>query len=327
MPLQVDNHIALWYNPGMELKEEILTRLYGGEASGEKLAAELGVTRASVWKAVNALKRDGFDIAASTNKGYRLRPSDVMCAAGVRHFLTEGWEVEVLRSAPSTNDIAKARAAAGADRYAVIADAQTAGRGRLRRAFFSPGGAGVYLSAVVRPALRADECGRITAYAALAAARAVESLTGADVKIKWVNDLYLGGRKICGILTEGGVSMEGGTLEYAVVGIGINVRRAVFPTAVADVATSIEAETGVAADRCELAARVLDELAGLEEGIKSPGFAEEYRRRSCVIGRIVTVNGEFDALVTGIDDDCALLLERGGERMKYSAGEVSLKLS
>lgn len=136
MPLRVDNHIALWYNPGMELKEEILTRLYGGEASGEKLAAELGVTRAAVWKAVNALKRDGFDIAASTNKGYRLRPSDVMCAAGVRHFLTEGWEVEVLRSAPSTNDIAKARAAAGCGTDTPsLPTPRPAGRGRLRRAF------------------------------------------------------------------------------------------------------------------------------------------------------------------------------------------------
>ena len=323
----VDNHIALWYNPGMELKEEILTRLYVGEASGEKLAAELGVTRAAVWKAVNALKRDGFDIAASTNKGYRLRPSDVMCAAGVRHFLTEGWEVEVLRSAPSTNDIAKARAAAGADRYAVIADAQTAGRGRLRRAFFSPGGAGVYLSAVVRPALRADECGRITAYAALAAARAVESLTGADVKIKWVNDLYLGGRKICGILTEGGVSMEGGTLEYAVVGIGINVRHAVFPREVAEIATSIEEASGTAVDRCALAAAVLDGMADMEREVKSGGFTEEYRRRSCVIGKRVTVNGEYEALATGIADDCSLELETDdGRRLRFSAGEVSLKL-
>lgn len=311
----------------MNLKEEILTRLYAGETSGEQLAIELGVTRAAVWKCVRQLKKDGFVIDAVTNRGYRLLPSDVINAPGIKHKLHSEWTVETLSETDSTNNVAKARAAAGANRHAVVADRQTAGRGRLARAFFSPGKAGVYLSAVVRPQLLGvNDCGRITAYAAVATARAVAKLSGADVKIKWVNDLFLNGRKICGILTEGGVGLEGGTLDYAVVGIGVNARAVDFPDELRSVATTVEAETGVKVDRCELAAEILDNLARLEDEIAAGAFLDEYRARSCVVGRRVTVNGEYEADAVGIDDDCALLLDRNGERIGFSAGEVSVKI-
>lgn len=310
----------------MNLREELLKRLYDGEVRGEEIAAECGVTRAAVWKSVRSLISEGYNIAGTTNRGYMLAPSNVVSEIGVKHFLSTPWELEVLPVTSSTNDVAKVRAAGGATDFAVIADRQTAGKGRLRRAFFSPGKAGVYLSAVIRPELSVGDCGLITAYAAVATARAIEELSGADVKIKWVNDLYIDGRKICGILTEGSVGMEGGSLDYAVVGIGVNALAVEFPAELESVATSVEAETGKAVDRCELAARILDNLASLESNVRSRSFMDEYRRRSCVTGRTVTVNGEYDATAVGIDDDCALLLDVGGETIKFSAGEVSLKL-
>lgn len=311
----------------MILKEEILTRLYAGEISGERLASELGVTRAAVWKGIKQLQNDGFEIEATTNRGYRLLSGDIVNASGIRHYLRTAWTVETLAETDSTNNVAKARAAAGATDHAVIADRQSQGRGRLSRSFFSPGRAGVYLSAAIRPrTLTVADCGKITAYAAVATARAIESLCDADVKIKWVNDLFLGSKKICGILTEGVVGMEGGALEYAVVGIGVNVRSVAFPEAVAEVATTLEDETGESLDRCELAARILDNLAALESEIKKGSFLDEYRGRSCVVGRRVTVGVEYEADAVGIDDDCALILDREGEIIRLAAGEVSVKL-
>lgn len=307
----------------MDTKGEILSRLYAGETKGETLARELGITRAAVWKAVKQLAADGYDISAS-RRGYRLEGGDIISEAGIGNFLRTPWRVELHRELASTNDRAKALAESGADGIAVIADSQTNGRGRLGRSFFSPSG-GLYMSVVVRPEMDASECGRITAYAAVAAARAVESLCGAEVKIKWVNDLYVGGKKICGILTEGGFGMESGELSYAVVGIGINAAGREFPLEIADRATSIENECGAPPDRCRLAAAVLDGLYALRTG-ELGGFIEEYRARSCVVGRRVVVNGEYEATAVGIGDDCSLLLDRGGETMRFSAGEVSLKL-
>ena len=204
---------------------------------------------------------------------------------------------------------------------------QTAGRGRLDRRFYSPRGAGLYISAVLRPDIMASDCGKITAYAAVAAARATERLCGAPVSIKWVNDLYMNGKKICGVLTEGGFGMESGKLSYAVVGIGINTGKGEMPASVTERASDVFTESGVRVSRSDLAAALLDELADLPRAASTGDFIDEYRRRSCVIGRRVTVNGEYDALAVGIADDCSLILEKAdGERVSFAAGEVSLKL-
>lgn len=309
----------------MAIKDDILARLYEGEVSGEQLAEELGVTRAAVWKAVRALEKDGYRIDAATNRGYKLLPSNVVDSHGVSRYLTEPWEIETLKETTSTNNVAKERAADGKTNYAVIADSQTSGKGRLSRSFFSPKSSGVYLTAVIRPKLTVADCGKITAYAAVATARAVEKLSGADVKVKWVNDLQINGKKICGILTEGGVGMEGGTLDYAVVGIGVNTLSVNFPEGLKEVATTVEDETGVKVDRNVLAAEILNNLSCLEDEIKEPSFIDEYRRRSSVIGRTVTVNGEYEATAIGIEDDCSLVLDINGEIIKFSAGEVSVK--
>ena len=308
----------------MGLKEDILGKLSGGTASGETLARGLGVTRAAVWKAVRSLKADGYDIAV-TRRGYSLA-DDVPCAEGVAKHLGTEWKIESYRRVHTTMARAKELAEAGADRVAVIAEEQTEGHGRLGRPFWSPRGSGLYMSAVMRPGLRAAECGRITAYAAVAAARAVEALCGTPVSIKWVNDLFMNGRKVCGVLTEGGFGMESGVLDYAVIGIGINVKKSAFPQELVSVASDVESESGRRVNRCELAARVLDGFSDLPRAVRTGDFTDEYRRRSCVIGQRVRVNGEYDARVLGIADDCSLMLELDdGKRVSFGAGEISLR--
>lgn len=310
----------------MELKEQILEMLVDGERSGGKIAETLGVSRAAVWKCVRALQKDGHNITAVTGSGYRLGPDNMLSAVKIKHFLRSEWRITTLAETTSTNDEAKRRAAATSERFVVIADRQTAGRGRLSRGFSSPAGAGLYMSAVVRPSLTLADCGKITAYAGVVTARAVEKLCGEKVQIKWVNDLYMNGKKICGILTESSMSLESGTPEYAVVGIGVNVLGGALPDFLKDVATSVEAESGKRIDRNELAALILDGLSDMDAEIEKGDFLDEYRARSCVVGHTVKVNDKFYAEALAIDDDCALLLKEGEKTMKFSAGEVSLKL-
>ncbi len=319
----------------MTVREKALELLAaGGTVEGAKLARELGVSRNAVWKVMNSLRQSGYEIEAVTNRGYRLVSSpDRLSAAEIRRWLNgpgAGRELEIHDLLDSTNNRAKALAAAGtAHGTAVIADSQSGGKGRLGRSFFSPEHAGIYLTVILRPDCAPDRAGLLTSLAAVAAARAVEKVSGADVKIKWVNDLYLNGKKICGILTEGGLGLEAGRLEYAVVGIGINVNRMEFPTELREIATSVGNETGTSPDRNRLIAEILNELDGLYGDLETGVFLEESRRRSNVIGREVTViegGRKYPAKAVDIDGQGRLVIETEEGRTCLNYGEVSLKL-
>ena len=253
--------------------------------------------------------------------------------SGIRAYLaTEcfGREMEVHACLDSTNLRAKALAAAGAPHgFLVAADSQTAGRGRLGRSFWSPEGSGVYMTLVLRPQCAAERAPMITSLAAVATARAVEKLSGADVKIKWVNDLYIGDKKICGILSEAGFGPDAGKPDYVVVGIGVNTAQTEFPPELRDIASSVGNETGAAPDRNELIAGICKELEALYGDLETGRFLEESRRRSNVIGRDVLVlrNGEkYPAKALEIDGQGRLVVrtETGTETLGF--GEVSLKL-
>lgn len=229
----------------------------------------------------------------------------------------------------STNTLAKTyaeeRGVTGAHLF--IAEGQTAGRGRLGRRFDSAEGGGLYMSLLVDPMLPAAESVRITAAAAVAVCRAIERLTDLTPGIKWVNDVYLGGKKAAGILTEGRIG-EGGRMDYAVVGIGLNLYTRPFGE-LKDIATDIESEWGHAPDKSEMAAAIAEELLGLLAQLDSAALTEEYRRRSCIIGRSVTVasaSGSYPATVEGITDECHLrVIREDGTRSTLLAGEVSLR--
>ena len=319
----------------MGIREKILELLKSGETvSGGQLARELGVSRNAVWKVVNGLRRDGYAIDAGTNRGYRLRSApDLLSETEIRRWLTAkefGRQIEIHDRLDSTNNRAKALAAAGAPHgTTVIADSQSGGRGRLGRSFFSPEHSGVYMTCVLRPECVPEKAGLLTSLAAVASARAVEKVSGAEVKIKWVNDLYLGDRKICGILSEAGLDMEAGRLEYAVVGIGINVKRMAFPPELREIATSVGNETGGDPDRNRLIAEILNGLEALYGSLETGDFLQESRERSNVIGRKVTViegGRTYPARALDIDDQGRLIIETENGTSCLNYGEVSLRI-
>ncbi len=241
-----------------------------------------------------------------------------------------GRNLVILGETASTNTLAKELAASGAVHgTAVIADSQTAGRGRLGRSFVSPEGCGIYMSVIIRPRFSLETAQLITSCAACAAAEAVESLCDENVAVKWVKDLYIGGRKICGILTEASINGRNSSLEYAVIGIGINVLSAenAFDDELKAIATSIEAETGVKLNRNILCAELLNRLEEHLENIESREYLKEYRRREMLTGHIITANADGSAVIgraVGIDDNACLLIELEDGKIKtVNSGEAN----
>lgn len=316
----------------MTVKEQVLDALLDGEAaplSGEELAKKLGVTRSAVWKAVKQLRAEGFSVEAGTNRGYVLSACDRLSAPAISRAGDGGYTLELHDCVGSTNDRAKELAAGGARKVCVIADRQEGGKGRMGRSFFSPPGAGLYLSMVLHPAIRGEDCALLTTYAAVAVAEAIEELTGARAEIKWVNDVYLGGKKLCGILTEASVDFESGGFAYAVVGIGINVRKTALPEALVPIVTDLETETGVRVDRNRLAAALLRRFAEIDTVLRDGSYIDRYRERCFVLGKDVLVTRgaeQFTAHAVDINDRGELLVETGDGSLRYlNSGEVSVK--
>ena len=221
----------------------------------------------------------------------------------------------------STNDRAKELAASGILNICVAANEQTAGRGRKGRSFFSPSGSGLYLSAVLPP----EDATLLTVRAAVCVAETIEEAIGERTEIKWVNDILLHGKKICGILAEGAFGADGKP-AYAVVGIGVNVLRTDFPPELSDVAGDLESLTGRRPDKRILLERL---LAKLEDRSRTPdAVLAGYRERSMVIGKTVAVTRGtecFRAIALAIDESGGLWVDRSGERILLSSGEVSVR--
>lgn len=320
----------------MTTKEKILEILLSSESyvSGECLAEKLDVSRNSVWKAVTALRTEGFDIEAVTNKGYALlSEGNTLSRAVIKKYLPESdkREIYIFDSIDSTNNYAKKLAAEGAENgTAVISESQTAGKGRLGRVFCSPEGGSIYMSVILRPETDMQSSQLITSCMAVAAADAVDSVCNTDTKIKWVNDLFLNGRKISGILTEASVNFETGRLDYAVVGIGVNLRsvKKAFSPELLEIATSIEDETGVMPQRCRLIAKLLENIDRYIADIENRAFLDEYRRRSFIIGERVAVSRIADgrpATAVGIADDAGLIVRYDdGKEEVLSSGEARI---
>ena len=204
-----------------------------------------------------------------------------------------------------------------------IADSQTAGRGRRGRSFVSNAGAGIYISILTYPDERGSNATEATAKAAVSLARAIESVCDCEIQIKWVNDLFLGGKKLAGILTEGKMESDG-KIAYQVVGMGINVYKNAISEEISNIATSMESEVSYTPDRSKLAARIIKEFL-TDRG----DYYEEYRSRSFIIGKKVTVikpNESYEAKVIDINPDFSLTIERGEEKERLFTGEISLKV-
>ena len=320
----------------MSTREDVLHALTEADrsVSGEWLARKLNITRSAVWKVIGQLREEGYKIDAATNRGYRLVITpELITESEIRRSLktkTIGTRMEIHKRLDSTNTRAKTMAAAGAPHgYLVVADTQTAGRGRFGRTFFSPASTGLYMSYVLRPQIRPEKAVGITSIAAIAAARAIEELADVEVMIKWVNDLYIAGKKVGGILCEASMGIESRQLECVILGIGINTGRAEMPGELEDIATSIGNVTGKEISRSALIAGISNHLEELEGQLLTGEYIGECRRRSNVIGNIIQVirgNERFEALARDIDEKGALIVEKDGKTMRLDSGEISLKL-
>ncbi|MCM1334935.1 MAG: biotin--[acetyl-CoA-carboxylase] ligase [Bacteroides sp.] len=320
----------------MTIKEklfELLAENRGSWLSGEWIAGQLYVSRNAVWKAVGALRKEGYQIDAVTRRGYRLAESDTVFSslsvlAGLDRALRERLSIQVVESTGSTNRDIKALAEEGVgEGRVVIAKEQTAGKGRLGRSFSSPKDTGLYMSILLRPRFPAEEALFITTTAAVAVSEAIDALTGAESKIKWVNDVYLNGRKVCGILTEAAVDFEGGGLNYAVCGIGVNLSAEKLPKELENIAGGILNEDREL--RGALAAEILTRFFFYYDRLPSLDFLSEYRRRSLLIGREIGFirNGtEYGGTAVDIDERARLVVRLpSGELIALSSGEATLK--
>lgn len=323
----------------MMTKDAVLQLLRAHEdayVSGAELAKSLSLSRTAVWKAIGQLKAEGYCIDSVTNRGYRLLDcGDVLSEESVRRYLRH-CEItpEVCKTIGSTNTALKARAAEGAgEGLALIAGEQTAGRGRMGRSFYSPADSGLYMSLLLRPRIAAQEAVRITACAAVAVAETIEELSGRAAQIKWVNDVLLDGRKVCGILSEASLDCESGELAWVVVGIGINAVRPAesFPAELQQIAGAVFERAEIPELRAKLAAGVLDRLMDYAAGPGGEHCFEAYRSRSVVLGKPVNLlipgRDPEPAQVLGLNRDYSLQvrLPDGSERA-VSSGEVSVRL-
>ena len=244
--------------------------------------------------------------------------------------LSKDLSIKVYKKIDSTNTRAKIFAENKIGTNAVfIANEQTAGRGRLGRSFVSNKNKGLYLSILLNKKLPPDFATSLTTYMAVIAARAIYSLSGITPNIKWVNDLYLGGKKCAGILTEGKSSESGDALDFAVVGIGINLYKQEFPDEVKAIATTLEDECARKVNGCDLAALIVKEFFENLHLVGSPEIAEEYKSCSFLIGKQVTVikpTLQYEATVKNVTDKCELLLTLDdGKEEILSTGEVSVR--
>ena len=320
------------------LKDDILVELKnrGDYCSGQELCGRFGVTRTAVWKAVTKLKEEGYNIEARKNRGYRiLSGDDVMNEAELRRALEgNGFLKESLffQEIDSTNLEVKRRAEAGAEApLLVAADTQTAGRGRRGRNWISPPGTDIYMSLLLRPAIRPEHASMLTIVAALAVACGIREETGLEAGIKWPNDAVVDGKKICGILTEMSTDME--EISYVVPGIGINVNSDSFPPEIAATATSLKLCLGRTVNRAGVIAAVIRCFAEYYEIFLRTedlsGLKELYESMLVNRGREVLVldpKGEYRGTARGITSSGELLVVReDGTEAKVLSGEVSVR--
>lgn len=323
----------------MGTREELLELFENNKGiyfSGEAIAERLSLSRAAVWKAVKGLQGEGYRIHAVRNKGYSLAvETDILSTQGIQKYLNpacEHLELTVFPTLDSTNTLVREKAAAGApEGYTVIAGSQTMGRGRSGRSFYSPADTGIYLSLLLRPHHYAStQAVKLTTMAAVAACEAIEAVSEKKALIKWVNDIYVAGKKVCGILTEASFGLEDGYLEYAVLGVGINVSPPVggFPEELKEIATALfDREQGDGKNR--LAAEFLNRFMSHYSSPQNSGYIDDYRSRSLVIGKEIQVilpDRRKKALALDVDQECRLLVEyEDGKREYLSSGEISIR--
>lgn len=319
------------------MKAEILKMLRETDSyvSGQELCNKFGVSRTAVWKAINQLKENGYEIEAVQNKGYHLLSApDIMDKTELESIHATEWagcEIYYFDSIDSTNTKAKELAEEGhPSGTLVVADRQTAGKGRRGRSWESPTGIGIFMTLMLKPEINPNNASMLTLVAAMATTRAIRRVTGVPAMIKWPNDIVMNGKKVCGILTE--MSAQFDYINHIVIGIGINVHNEDFPEEIAQTASSIYLESGQHIHRASLIEAFLEEFEDVyAEYLKTEdmeGLMKEYDAMLVNRGRQVRVldpKEPFEGKAMGITKKGELIVDTWESRKLVSSGEVSVR--
>lgn len=323
----------------MSIRSNILRELEknkGTSISGARLAESLNVSRTAIWKHIEDLRKEGYNISALSNKGYCLSPTtDLISAEGIIPYLNTPYSttsIYTFKTLESTNETAKELALNGASHGTiVISEEQTAGKGRLGRKFYSPSNSGIYMSIILRPNLKISDAVLITTAASVAICNAIENVTNTNVKIKWINDIVINDKKVCGILTEAVTDFETGNIQHLILGIGINFNTSEndFPIEIRNLATSIFSNTDTTSTRNQLCAEVINKILFMIEDIKNYDFIDEYKKRSIILNQDITfIRGGISTKGRAIDinDDGSLVVKKeNNEIVTLNSGEVSIR--
>lgn len=319
----------------MRLKDKILNLLneHNDEyISGEYMATAFDVSRNAIWKAINSIRKDGYNIYAVQNRGYILDKCGAFTGEMIKYYLQSPLNVRYFSTVTSTNDIVMDYGSKNMkEGIVVVTNCQTKGKGRRGRVFYSPENIGSYFSILLRPNINFANALYITAAAASAVVESIEALYNIKTYIKWVNDIYYNNKKICGILTEAHTDMESGIIDYIALGIGINI---------------FEPETSYHKDieniagatfkhhqfnnkiRCQLTAKILDTFYKYYKNLSNIQFLETYKSRSLLIGKNIYIakNGIKEKVyLKDIDNKCRLhVIYQNGCEEYFTSGEVSI---
>lgn len=322
----------------MTTKEKVLKELeYNRDVfiSGQDLAEKLNISRTAVWKAIDSLRNEGFVIHSTTNKGYRLsEESDKLTEVGIRKDLgrdLQDLDIYLFDTIDSTNTQIKRMLYTEEmkDFTVVVADEQHQGRGRRGKSFASPKGTGIYISFYLKPKDNFDFSyfDLVTIRAAVAVMKTIESFTEEEVRVKWVNDIYFHGKKVCGILSELDADFESMTVNSVIVGIGVNVKtpKNGFEEKIKDIAGAIDRED---LTRNAFAAKLIRQCYQVYHEESAEEVLEYYRSHSLVLGKTVTFEKnqqQYEAVATGINERGNLIVQTEEGEMVLSSGEVSVK--
>lgn len=318
------------------LKNKILNLLEeykGKNISGEEIANLFNVSRTSVWKVIKNLKEQGYKIESITNKGYILsEENDFLSQEKIVSLLKsceDFSQVHIFKSLDSTNNEAKKMAVNKAPSGSLIlSEEQTAGRGRRGKDFFSPANSGIYMSLILRPQLSVEDITLVTTGASVAVSRAIEKLFNLTPKIKWINDIYIDDKKVCGILTEGVTDFESGNIEAIILGIGINFNTMNFPEELKKKAGSLILEKISKISRNTLISQIVIEIFKVLDEIPKREYLQEYKERSWILGNKIEVlgaNETYKAKALDINEKGELIIAlENGEIKTLLSGEVSI---
>ena len=321
----------------MTTKETVLAFLMthsDDSFSGQKLADQLNISRNAIWKAIQTLRNEGYPIESVPGVGYRLSEAiDVIDSNVIQSNLTMPLDVTSFPTIDSTNTEAKRKLnnEVEAD-FLVVAEEQTKGRGRLGRTFYSPAQNGLYMSLVLHDIDSQADSTLITTLAAVAVCKAIEELTNQKPQIKWVNDIFLNGKKICGILTEGIINLETQSIQSIILGIGLNItiNEDDLPIELKRIIGSLFEKNEQTYSRNEIAASIINHFYRLYSTMATREFMDDYRERCFVLGEdviFVLQRKRYEGRAIAIDDHGGLVVKLTDNSEKtLSYGEISIKM-